>query len=65
MKERLDLRRYCMKTREWGHSSLEDFSNLGAQKCLFLSFRRTFAVNKYEGKCNSRLIYISSVISKA
>ena len=36
MKERLDLRRYCMKTRErGGHSSLEDFSNLGTQKCLF------------------------------
>ena len=48
-----------------GHSSLEDFSNLGAQKCLFLSFRRTSAENKYEGKCNSRLIHISGVISKA
>lgn len=50
----------------WGHSSLEDFSNLGAQKCLFLSFRRTFAIKYIEiGKCNSRLIYVSSVISKA
>ena len=49
----------------WGHSSPEDLSNLGAQKCLFLSFCTTFTVNKYEGKCNSRLIYISSVISKA
>ena len=48
-----------------GHSSLEDFSNLGAQKCLFLSFRRTSAENKYEGKCNSRLFHISGVISKA
>ena len=31
----------------------------------FPEFPQEFAENKYEGKCNSRLIHISSVISKA
>ena len=34
------------------------FSNVGVQKCHFRRFRRAFSVNRYEGKCNNKLLTI-------